>query len=150
MRAADNADGFEYVLGFDGYPKMNMPWLALIPESIYWGVRMVGEALGHPKLPIFISENGCADGNGPDAHGVVWDTDRVMYLRAYLRQVQRAIADGCPVVGYFPWSLLDNFEWACGYDKRFGLVRVDYKTQARTPKLSYHWYREVIRQHRVV
>jgi len=73
-----------------------------------------------------------------------------MYYRAYLRQVQRAASEGYPVIGYFSWSLLDNFEWACGYSKRFGMVRVNFKTQKRTPKLSYHWYQEVIRQNRVV
>jgi beta-glucosidase len=73
-----------------------------------------------------------------------------MYYRAYLRQVQRAVAEGYPVIGYFPWSLLDNFEWAYGYSKRFGMIRVDVQTQKRTPKLSYHWYQEVIRQGRVL
>jgi len=150
VRAADNPKGYDILPTFEGYPKGNMPWLNIVPESIYWGIRLVGEVAGQKSLPIFISENGCADGCEPNARGEVLDTDRVMYCRAYLRQLQRAIAEGYPVVGYFPWSLLDNFEWACGYTKRFGLIRVDYKTQTRTPKLSYSWYKEVIRQNRVV
>lgn len=150
VRADGSPKGYQVLPSFEGYPKMNMPWLNVVPESIYWGVRMVSEALGKRSLPIFISENGCADGAQADTSGHVIDTDRVMYLRAYLRQVQRAVVEGYPVVGYFPWSLLDNFEWACGYAKRFGLVHVDYKTQQRTPKLSYAWYQEVIRTHRVV
>jgi beta-glucosidase len=73
-----------------------------------------------------------------------------MYLRNYLRQLHRAVAEGVPVKGYFVWSLLDNYEWADGYDKRFGIVYVDFKTQKRTPKLSARFYQEVIRQNRVV
>jgi beta-glucosidase len=73
-----------------------------------------------------------------------------MYYRAYLGDVQRALSEEYPVVGFFAWSLLDNFEWCDGYSSRFGLVHVDFKTQQRTPKLSFDWYREVIRQGRVV
>ena len=85
----------------------------------------------------------------PAADGMVYDTDRVMYLRNYLAQLQRATAEGVPVRGYFLWSLLDNFEWADGYATRFGLVHVDYATQKRTPKLSASFYREVIARNAV-
>ena len=71
-------------------------------------------------------------------------------LDAYLTQLHRAVAEGCPVKGYFLWSLLDNFEWADGYSKRFGLHYVDFKTQKRTPKLSAEWYKQVIAQNAVV
>ena len=67
-----------------------------------------------------------------------------MYLRSYLAALQRATAEGVPVRGYFLWSLLDNFEWADGYSKRFGVIHVDFATQKRTPKLSASFYREVI------
>ncbi|MCU0772512.1 MAG: GH1 family beta-glucosidase [Verrucomicrobia bacterium] len=150
VRAADNRRGYELIPMFDNFPKGNMPWLNIVPESIYWGVRMVGEAAGQARLPVFISENGCADGAAANARHEVADVDRIMYLRAYLRSVQRLVAEGHPMVGYFPWSLMDNFEWAEGYTKRFGLVRVDYATQERIPKLSYHWYRHVIQANRVV
>jgi beta-glucosidase len=93
---------------------------------------------------------GYPDGAAPGANGVVPDIDRIMYVCAYLTELARAMAEGYPVIGYFPWSLLDNFEWNNGYAKRFGLVRVDYATQKRTPKLSYSWYQEVIRQNRLV
>ena len=73
-----------------------------------------------------------------------------MYLRNYLTQLQRATADGVPVKGYFCWSLMDNFEWADGYENRFGLHYVDYATQKRTPKLSAAFYREVIARNAVV
>ncbi len=149
VRAADNPAGYERISMFDNFPKGNMPWLNIVPESIYWGVRMVGEAAGQTKLPVFISENGCADGALPNERDEVADVDRIMYLRAYLRSVQRLVAEGYPMIGYFPWSLMDNFEWAEGYTKRFGLVRVDYATQQRVPKLSYSWYQQVIREQRL-
>jgi beta-glucosidase len=117
---------------------------------MYWSIRLVGAVAGCESLPIFISENGYADGAPPGPNGIVPDIDRIMYFRAYLAQLARAIEEGFPVTGYFPWSLLDNFEWSNGYAKRFGLVRVDYATQKRTPKLSYSWYREVVRQNRLV
>ena len=85
-----------------------------------------------------------ASSDQPAADGMVYDIDRVMYLRNYLTQLQRATSEGIPVCGYFLWSLLDNFEWADGYATRFGLIHVDYATQKRTPKLSAAFYREVI------
>ena len=78
------------------------------------------------------------------------DTDRILYLRNYLLQLQRGIAEGNPVAGYFLWSLLDNFEWSSGYSLRFGITYVDYATQKRTPKLSYDFYRNVIANNSVV
>ncbi len=149
VRAADNAKGYEVFVPFPNYPKGNMPWLNIVPESIYWGIRLLTDALGKKDLPVFITENGMSDGVEPLPSGEVVDLDRVMYFRAYLGQVRRAVSEGYPVIGYFPWSLLDNFEWMDGYSKRFGMIRVDYETQKRTPKLSYQWYRETIRQNRI-
>ena len=150
VRAATTPAGFELLDTPAGYPRMALPWLQLVPESIYWGIRHIGEVTGQRKLPIVITENGCADAGPIVRDNDVQDVDRVMYLRAYLGQVLRAVEEGLPVVGYFPWSLMDNFEWAEGYTKRFGLVHVDYPTQRRTPKLSAHWFREVIRTGRIV
>ena len=150
VRAAATPAGFEVLPMFDGYPRMALPWLTFVPESIYWGIRLLRDALGNGTLPIFISENGCADSGPTGGASEAQDIDRVMYLRSYLRQVQRAVTEGYPVVGYFPWSLMDNFEWAEGYTKRFGMVHVDYATQKRTPKLSYRWFQQVIREHTVV
>ena len=78
------------------------------------------------------------------ADGQIYDLDRIMYLRNYLRQLQRATSEGVPVRGYFLWSLMDNFEWIYGYEKRFGIFHVDFKTQRRTPKLSAAFYRDVV------
>jgi beta-glucosidase len=79
------------------------------------------------------------------ADGTVPDQERIAYLDAHLRAAHLAIADGVDLRGYFVWSLLDNFEWAFGFERRFGLVHVDYETLLRTPKASAHWYRQVIR-----
>ena len=76
--------------------------------------------------------------------GEVLDTKRTAYLVAHLQSLQSAIAEGAPVKGYFAWSLLDNFEWAEGYAKRFGIVHVDYETFERTPKMSFKKYKEII------
>ena len=73
------------------------------------------------------------------------DPDRIAFLDSYLRAVHRAIDEGVDVRGFFQWSFMDNFEWAFGYAKRFGLVHVDYATQRRTPKSSAHWYAELAR-----
>lgn len=148
VRAANTKLGYETIPSFKNFPKANVSWLNIVPESIYWGVRLVSEAAGKPMLPIFISENGCPDGAIANAQGEVLDTDRIMYLRGYLANLHRAVNEGYPVSGYFPWSLLDNFEWADGYSKRFGLIHTDFTTQQRTPKLSYHWYQQVIRENR--
>jgi len=126
------------------YPHMFSSWLTIGPETLYWGPKLVNKLW--EKNAIYITENGAssADVIAPDGH--VWDTDRVMYLRNYLTQLQRAVGDGVPVKGYFLWSLLDNFEWADGYEKRFGITYVDFQTQKRTPKLSSQLYKEIIRR----
>jgi len=98
----------------------------------------------YPVPPLYITENGAAfkDEVSPDGH--VHDPRRVNYLREHLTQVRLAIDDGVNLRGYFVWSLLDNFEWAFGYSKRFGLVYVDYATQQRIVKDSGEWYAQVI------
>jgi beta-glucosidase len=93
---------------------------------------------------IYITENGAAYATGPDADGRVRDTKRVQYLSTHLEASLDAIRQGVPLAGYFAWSLMDNFEWAFGYQKRFGLVYVDYATQKRIPKDSAHLYRAVV------
>ncbi|MCX5195458.1 GH1 family beta-glucosidase [Streptomyces sp. NBC_00249] len=97
-----------------------------------------------PGVPLLVTENGAAYEDHVDPRGRVRDTERIAYLRTHLAAVHRAIADGADVRGYFLWSLLDNFEWAHGYSKRFGIVHVDFATQRRTPKDSARWYAEVV------
>ena len=129
------------------FPHMASDWLYVGPEVMYWAIRNVSE-IWKPKV-LYITENGCSADDVVRADGQIEDTDRVMYLRNHLTHLQRAAAEGYPIKGYFLWSLLDNFEWADGYSKRFGLHYVDYKTQTRTPKLSAAWYREVISRNAV-
>jgi beta-glucosidase len=144
-------DGEPELLPFPrDYPRGDMPWLYHTPQSLYWGIRHPAEVFGVRSF--LITENGaaCADAPGPDPDGTILDLDRREYLRNYLIGVHRALAEGFDIRGYFVWSLLDNFEWAEGYAKRFGIVHVDYATQRRTPKLSAGWYAEVIRANGVV
>ncbi|HZA85075.1 MAG TPA: GH1 family beta-glucosidase [Actinomycetes bacterium] len=98
----------------------------------------------YPSLPLFVTENGAAFDDGVDAEGRVRDQARIRFLDGHLRAAHRAIQGGVDLRGYFVWSLLDNFEWAEGYTKRFGIVYVDFPTQRRLPKDSAHWYRQAI------
>lgn len=100
----------------------------------------------YPEVALYITENGAGYDETLDGDGTIQDDARIAYLDEHLRACHRAIADGVPLRGYFTWSLLDNFEWAWGYSKRFGLVHVDYATQRRVPKKSARWYAEVIRR----
>ncbi|MEO5904202.1 MAG: GH1 family beta-glucosidase [Gemmatimonadaceae bacterium] len=147
IRADESPLGFTVVKNPASYPHMASSWLTIGPEALYWGPRNAAK-VWHVK-EIYITENGCSSSDVPAADGIVYDTDRVMYLRNYLSQLQRATAAGIPVKGYFLWSLMDNFEWADGYTNRFGLHYVDYESQKRTPKLSASFYREVIARNAV-
>ena len=147
VRADDSPLGFAVEPNPSSYPHMYSPWLTLGPECIYWGVRNVCD-LWKPK-GIYITENGTSSDDVLTPAGRVEDVDRVMYLRNHLTQLHRAVDEDYPVKGYFLWSLMDNFEWADGYSKRFGIHYVDFKTLKRTPKLSAEWYRNVIAQNRV-
>jgi len=150
VRAVEAASGYEVLPFPQGYPRLHMPWLHIVPESLYWGVRHVSTPLQRPDLPVFISENGCAALDEVTDAGEVLDLDRIHYLRQYLQAAQRAVAEGYPLQGYFLWSLMDNFEWSYGYDRRFGLTYIDYATQQRLPKASYHWYKQCIAEGRIV
>jgi beta-glucosidase len=103
----------------------------------------------HPGLPMMITENGAAFDDVPDDDGQVHDDARTDYLRRHITAVHRAMDAGVDLRGYFVWSLLDNFEWALGYTKRFGIVYVDYNTLERTPKDSARWFAELCRTKRL-
>jgi beta-glucosidase len=119
-----------------------MGW-EIYPEGLHEVLTWLRTEYGNP--PVIVTENGAAFDDVP-AHGAVHDPRRIDYLRRYLAQVARALAEGCDVRGYFAWSLLDNFEWQEGFTKRFGLIHVDYATQTRTVKDSGWWYRDFIAQ----
>lgn len=123
-----------------GLTAMNWP---VSPEVLYWSSKFIYERYG---LPIVITENGMAGMDWIHLDGKVHDSYRIDFTRRYLRELRRAVEDGIPVKGYMHWSVMDNFEWALGYNKRFGLIYVDYQTQERTIKDSGYWYKEVIRE----
>jgi beta-glucosidase len=145
--ASNQASGWREIPYAKGHPTMFNKWLAFGPEAMYWAPKFVQSLWGAEE--IFITENGCASDDVFAADGQIYDTDRIMYLRNYLTQLQRAAADGVPVNGYFQWSTMDNFEWNAGFGNRFGLIHVDFKTQKRTPKLSAAWFREAARRNAV-
>lgn len=144
VRATDKPEGFEQEPQPSSYPKMFSPWIAISPECIYWGVRNVCDIWKEKVPAIYITENGTSSDDVLTPEGKVEDIDRVMYLRNHLTQLHRAVSEEYPVKGYFLWSLLDNFEWADGYSKRFGIHYVDFKTLKRYPKLSAQWYKQTI------
>lgn len=147
VRADASPKGYAVLPHLPQAPRMASPWLYVGPEVAYWAVRTVSE-LWKPKA-LFISENGCS-ADDPLVDGRVDDSDRIMYLRNYLSQFQRATSEGFPLRGYFLWSLMDNFEWADGYTKRFGVHYVDFATGRRIPKLSAAWYRELVARNALV
>ena len=148
VRADDSEKGYTVVPMPDSFPHMFSSWLYVGPEALYWGPKLVA-SLWNVK-EIYITENGASSDDHIASDGHVYDSDRIMYLRNYLRSLHRGISEGVPVKGYFLWSLLDNFEWADGYEKRFGITYVDFKTQKRTPKLSAAFYKQVIQENRVL
>jgi beta-glucosidase len=101
----------------------------------------------YPNLPpVWVTENGCAYDDEPGPDGSIVDSDRIAFLDGHLRSLRAAMDAGVAVHGYCTWSMMDNWEWAEGFTKRFGLVHVDFKSLARTPKASFAWYRDLIRQ----
>lgn len=119
---------------------------SVIPASLTAVLKRV--AAEFTTLPIYVTENGASYNDYVDPDGSVVDTERVDYFQGYLSAAADAIRSGVDLRGYYAWSFLDNFEWAEGYSKRFGLVFVDYRTQERIPKLSAHWYARLIAEHR--
>ena len=119
-----------------------MGWL-VDAEGLYELLVQLSDAA--PGLPLYITENGCAAEDYVDPDGVVKDVERVSYLHQHLDAAARAIKAGVNLAGYYVWSLLDNFEWGWGYQRRFGIVFVDFETQRRILKSSAHFYSDVVR-----
>ncbi len=116
-------------------PKTDMGW-EIYPQGLGGFLdRLKSEYVGN--LPIYVTENGMAR-NDHRKNDIVKDPERWDFVQQHLSQIQHAVSKGINVQGYFYWSLLDNFEWAFGYEKRFGLIHVDFATQKRSPKQSYY------------
>lgn len=143
-----DAPGYRFIPINASHPRMLSSWHLLGPEALYWAPRYV-QSLWGPK-EIYVTENGCGAADVIADDGNVYDSDRVMFLRNNLTHLHRAIAEGAPVKGYFLWSAMDNFEWNAGYGVRFGIVYVDFETQARIPKLSAEWFKAAAARNGVV
>jgi beta-galactosidase len=117
-----------------------MGW-PVVPEGIYKLLKWIDKRYQHPV--IYITENGCAFEDKME-NGEVADTKRIEYLKGYISNCHRAIEDGIDLRGYFVWSLMDNFEWALGYQKRFGLIYIVRETLERVPKASAYWYKKLV------
>jgi beta-glucosidase len=146
--ASDEPPGSLDVPFAKGHAKAAVNNFPIGPECLYWAPKFVQSLWGAKE--IFITENGCAGDEVIADDGNIYDTDRVMFIRAHLTQLQRATDEGVPVGGYFYWSSQDNLEWTAGFGNRFGLVYVDFDTLERKPKLSAEWFREASRQNAVV
>jgi beta-glucosidase len=125
----------------EGEPLTGFNW-RVTPEGLYWGPRFLYERY---NKPIIITENGLSNKDWVALDGKVHDPQRIDFTQRYLREFQRAAADGVDAAGYFHWSIMDNFEWAFGYKERFGLIHVDFETQKRTLKDSAYWYSDIIK-----
>ncbi|MGW4800233.1 glycoside hydrolase family 1 protein, partial [Nonomuraea sp. NPDC004297] len=130
--------------GITGHPTTAFGW-PVVPDGLRELLTGLKARYGAALPPILITENGCSQQDVPAADGTVDDAARVDFLDRHIAAMRQAMAEGVDVRGYLVWSLLDNFEWAEGYEQRFGLVHVDFATQRRTPKRSYHWFREFLR-----
>lgn len=145
--ASDDARGWRDVPYASGHAKAAISNFPISPESLYRAPKHLQSLWNAGE--IFITENGCAGEDVLAKDGKIYDTDRIMFVRAHLIQLQRATADGVPVKGYFYWSAMDNFEWTAGFGNRYGIVNVDFKTQRRTPKMSAAFFREGSRRNAV-
>ncbi|GAB2728739.1 GH1 family beta-glucosidase [Nocardioides pakistanensis] len=143
-----SGEGLPFVMvPVEGYPLTDFDW-PVVPDGLRDLLVMMEHGYDGLMPPVYITESGCAYNEEPDATGRVADQRRIDYLDGHLRAVGEAITAGVDVRGYFTWSLIDNFEWAEGYTKRFGLVHVDFETQQRTPKDSFAWFRQMIAENR--
>ncbi len=141
-----NADNYEDSRALNekvtpGLPRTAMDWV-ITKDILYWDIKFLSERY---HLPIMITENGMANLDFVMSDGKIHDPQRIEYMKWYLASMKKAIEEGCEVIGYTYWSIMDNYEWAEGYDKRFGLIHIDYQTQKRTMKDSAYWYAEVIK-----
>ena len=139
-RLKKTADGFSHETPSPGKAETAIKW-HVEPETLHWGPRFLYERY---KKPIVITENGLSNTDWKQSDGRVSDPQRIDFTKRYLAELHKGIQNGVDVIGYFHWSLMDNFEWAHGYRERFGMIYVDFETQERIIKESGHWYKKVI------
>ncbi|KAL8141816.1 hypothetical protein V2J09_014848 [Rumex salicifolius] len=123
-------------------PRAYSGWLYEVPWGLYKAVTYIKEHYGNPT--VILSENGMDDPGNVTLRKGLHDTKRINYYRSYLTELKKTVDEGANVVGYFAWSLLDNFEWRLGYTSRFGIVYVDFKTLKRYPKMSAYWFKKLL------
>jgi beta-glucosidase len=134
-----NPEGFREAPSWQD--KTEMGW-DIVPDGLYRMLKTIAKRW--PVKELFITENGAAFVDEVEGTGRIRDRERIAYLRSHIGACRRAIADGVPLKGYYVWSLMDNFEWAHGYSKRFGLVHIDPATGMRSPKDSFYFYRDMV------
>ena len=132
---------FRYKVCPDWHPVSDMGW-PVVPDGLARLLKWISNESGN--LPLYITENGAAEPDVVSPDGRVHDADRIDYLRKHFKAVSRVIAEGVNLKGYYIWSFIDNFEWAKGYSKRFGIVYCDYATLERIPKDSAYFVKDVI------
>jgi beta-glucosidase len=146
-----SAVAFDYEAGLMKLSSWNISAPGLGVTDLNWGIypdglreTLVDLNTRYAVPDIYVTENGCAAADVPNDDGFVEDRERIEFLRSHFRAAHQAIEEGVPLKGYYVWSLMDNFEWNRGYEKRFGLVHVDYQTLKRSPKASALWYKDLI------
>jgi hypothetical protein len=147
-RLGDPVNHFFTINEFRSFAEGTYQGFDVDPEALYSAPRHVQSLCG--ATSVCITENGCGASDAVAGEGQVYDSDRVMFLRACLGQLQRATSEGVPVHGCLLWSAEDNLEWMDGFGNRFGLTCVDFQTRQRLPKQSAEWFREAARQNAVV
>jgi beta-glucosidase len=145
--AADEKSPFKFTMKpfWQEMTAMNWPNSpAGLERQLLWIAEISKGAFGKSEIPIYITENGCACEDTVTSDDRIHDSQRIKYLQQHLAVCADVIKKGVPLKGYYVWSLLDNFEWAYGYTKRFGIIHVDFKTLKRTPKDSAYFLRDTI------
>ena len=132
----------ELPFGLKKNTKLTLMGWEIVPDAYYEQIMDLKNNYGDPD--IYLTENGCAYPDKIENDGRIKDNDRIDYFKKYLQAVKKAIDDGAKIKSYFAWSFMDNFEWALGFEKRFGIVHVDFKTLKRTPKDSYYFFKKLI------
>ena len=131
-------DGIDYECERGSLKKTDMGW-ELYPKGLSYFIERIHQEYSD-DIPIYVTENGMANNDQISSNEVIEDQDRVEYFQLHLKEILDCLKKGIQVKGYFAWSLLDNYEWAFGYEKRFGLIHVDFETFKRTPKESFNQF----------